>query len=191
MSFKITKDRINLEGIIAHAKDFYSAYRQAQQNIRNDTVNAFDYRLVRVMPAIYRLITSHSDMFSSEQKHFVRYIHDILFASEVSGYVGKGRECYICPNGHLHTFTVYEPMYDWTDEGLITLPRICCMCHQNLEYVGFIDDENDDGYCQFRLESISAKEIYNKDDISIIDYRYRAIRDNIPRNFDTGKEIKN
>ena len=65
------------------------------------------------------------------------------------------------------------------------------MCHQNLEYVGFIDDENDDGYCQFRLESISAKEIYNKDDISIIDYRYRAIRDNIPRNFDTGKEIKN
>lgn len=107
MNFKITKNRINLEGIIAHAKDFYNAYKQAQQNIRNDTADAFDYRLVRVMPTIHHLITCHADMFSSEQNHFIQHIHDILFASEVSGNVGEGRECYICPNGHIHTY-IYD-----------------------------------------------------------------------------------
>lgn len=43
---------------------------------------------------------------------------------------------------------------------------------------------NDDGYCSFKLEITEAKEIYSKDDINIIEYKYKVIYDTDSRKFD-------
>lgn len=169
MYSKITKDRMNLEGIVGHADDFYNAYKQAQQKIKEKKADDFDYRLIKCMPIIHRLINNHQDMFVSEQKQCIKYIHNILFDKEIHYAVVKNRECYICPDGHVHAFS-------YTDKE-----HACLECGKEMIYVGTIDNE---GYCNFKLEIIGAKELCSKDNICIVIYKYKVIYDDIVRKYE-------
>src|SRR5699024_1928757 len=79
MYSKITEDRMNLEGIVGHADDFYNAYKQAQQKIKEKRADDFDYRIIECMSIVHRLINNHQDLFVSEQKQCIEYIHNTLF----------------------------------------------------------------------------------------------------------------
>lgn len=79
MYSKITEDRMNLEGIVGNADDFYDAYKQAQQKIKEKRADAFDWRLDECMPIIHCLINIHQDLPVSKQKYYIEYIRNTLF----------------------------------------------------------------------------------------------------------------
>lgn len=184
MYSKITEDRMNLEGIVGHADDFYDAYKQAQQKIKEKRADDFDYRIIECMPIVHRLINNHQDLFVSEQRQCIEYIHNTLFDMEINNTIVKKRKCYICPDGHICVFP-YVELYVVISELPFSKYNknkyICPICGQKMDYVGLI---NDDGYCSFKLEITEAKEIYSKDDINIIEYKYKVIYDTDSRKFD-------
>lgn len=184
MYSKITEDRMNLEGIVGHADDFYNAYKQARQKIDKNNADRFDYRLVACMPVIHFLINNHQELFISEQKQCIEYIRNTLFDMEINNTIVKKRKCCFCPNGHVYAFPYAELYVTISELPFSKYSKnkcICPMCGQEMTHVELI---NDDGYCNFKLEVIEAKEIRSKDDICIIDYRYKVVYDTVSRKFD-------
>lgn len=112
----------------------------------------------------------------------------------------EGRECFICPNGHIVTHDCYDTMY-YDENGLETKPQTCPYCKTQMEEVGAIDDTNGEALCMFKLIELTSRlyettkiELDNFTTVTTVVNRpgtYQAIRDGLCRNFDTGEEYTN
>lgn len=112
----------------------------------------------------------------------------------------EGRECFICPNGHIVTCDCYESMY-YGEEGLETVSKTCPYCKEKMDEIGAIDDTNGEALCMFKLTEITPElrktNAIKLDDfttITTVVYRpgtYSVVKDKLCRNFDTGEEYIN
>ena len=109
----------------------------------------------------------------------------------------EGRECYICPKGHILIGDCYDFVH-YSETGPEIIKQYCPHCNEKMEWIGGIDDTNGEALYTFKLIEITPElrktNTIKLDDFTMVTtvvYRpgtYSVVKDKLCRNFDTGEE---